>query len=260
MHGERFQTWIRRGVQGKRTAARRLSTHATPYDLGSFAYAAVPRDSPEDRVPALSAVTRPALTTFCLSASLRKVSLRGRRSLEPCGPPLLAGAAAGAAKHHRAFTRKHARESPARQHRCESGQQGRPFIGGARLRAIHGRGLDPTDRDRPGAASHTVGMRVQRYPRTLLAAARAPGQTGLGDGLGALGPGRRTSTKSRVRCSSRDRPRREAADVGTWHGSASHPISVRLSPLTIRCAADPERSLERFWQERKCLAVWEDEP
>ena len=38
------------------------------------------------------------------------------------------------------------------------------------------------------------------------------------------------------------------------------PISVRLSPLTIRCAADPERSLERFWQERKCLAVWEDEP
>lgn len=53
---------------------------------------------------------------------------------------------------------------------------------------------------------------------------------------------------------------REVVDVGTWHGSASHPISVRLSPLTIRCAADPERSLERFWQERKCLAVWEDEP
>ncbi len=52
---------------------------------------------------------------------------------------------------------------------------------------------------------------------------------------------------------------REVVDIGTWHGGASHPISVRLSPLTIRCAADPERSLEHFWQERKCLAVWEDE-
>lgn len=51
---------------------------------------------------------------------------------------------------------------------------------------------------------------------------------------------------------------REVVDIGTWHGVASHPISVRLSPLTIRCAADPERSLEQFWQERKVLAVWED--
>ena len=53
---------------------------------------------------------------------------------------------------------------------------------------------------------------------------------------------------------------REVVDIGTWHGGASHPISVRLSPLTIRCAADPERSLEQFWQERKCLAIWTDEP
>ena len=53
---------------------------------------------------------------------------------------------------------------------------------------------------------------------------------------------------------------REVVDIGTWHGGASHPISVRLSPLTIRCSADPARSLEQFWQERKCLAVWEDEP
>ena len=53
---------------------------------------------------------------------------------------------------------------------------------------------------------------------------------------------------------------REVVDIGTWHGGASHAISVRLSPLTIRCAADPERSLEQFWQERKCLAVWEDGP
>lgn len=53
---------------------------------------------------------------------------------------------------------------------------------------------------------------------------------------------------------------REVVDIGTWHGGASHPISVRLSPLTIRCATDPERSLEQFWQERKCLAIWVDEP
>lgn len=51
---------------------------------------------------------------------------------------------------------------------------------------------------------------------------------------------------------------REVVDIGTWHGGASHAISVRLSPLTIRCSADPERTLEQFWQERKCLAVWED--
>ena len=53
---------------------------------------------------------------------------------------------------------------------------------------------------------------------------------------------------------------REVVDIGTWHGGASHPLSVRLSPLTIRCSADPARSLEQFWQDRKCLAVWEDQP
>lgn len=51
---------------------------------------------------------------------------------------------------------------------------------------------------------------------------------------------------------------REVVDIGSFHGGASHPISVRLSPLTIRCAADPARTLEQFWQERKCLAVWTD--
>ncbi len=51
---------------------------------------------------------------------------------------------------------------------------------------------------------------------------------------------------------------REVVDIGTFNGAASHPISVHLSPLTIRCAVDPERSLESFWQERKVLAVWED--
>lgn len=51
---------------------------------------------------------------------------------------------------------------------------------------------------------------------------------------------------------------REVVDIGTWHGGASHPISVRLSPLTIACAIEPAKTLEQFWQQRKCLAVWED--
>jgi hypothetical protein len=46
-------------------------------------------------------------------------------------------------------------------------------------------------------------------------------------------------------------------DIGTWDGHASHPISVRLSPLQIRAAPDPRMTLEEFWQEKKCLAVWE---
>jgi hypothetical protein len=49
----------------------------------------------------------------------------------------------------------------------------------------------------------------------------------------------------------------EVVDVGTWQGQASHALSVRLSPLQVRAAPDPKRSLERFWQEEKCLAVWE---
>jgi hypothetical protein len=50
---------------------------------------------------------------------------------------------------------------------------------------------------------------------------------------------------------------RERVDIGSWDGRASHAISVRLSPLTIRCVLDADISLESFWQERKCLAVWE---
>lgn len=50
----------------------------------------------------------------------------------------------------------------------------------------------------------------------------------------------------------------EVVDIGTWDGKASHPISVRLSPLTIACAADPNRTLEQWWQQRKVLVVWED--
>ena len=52
---------------------------------------------------------------------------------------------------------------------------------------------------------------------------------------------------------------REVVDIGTWQGERSHPISVRLSPLTVRCVLDPKRTLEEYWQAEKCLAVWVDE-
>ena len=51
----------------------------------------------------------------------------------------------------------------------------------------------------------------------------------------------------------------EVVDIGSWKGQASHAISIRLSPLHIKVTGDPKTTLERFWQERKCLAVWEDE-
>ena len=46
--------------------------------------------------------------------------------------------------------------------------------------------------------------------------------------------------------------------AGSWKGQASHAISIRLSPLHIKVTGDPKTTLEQFWQERKCLAVWED--
>ncbi len=49
----------------------------------------------------------------------------------------------------------------------------------------------------------------------------------------------------------------EVVDIGSWKGRASHAISIRLSPLHINVTGDPRMTLERFWQERKCLAVWE---
>src|SRR5438105_7125965 len=51
----------------------------------------------------------------------------------------------------------------------------------------------------------------------------------------------------------------EVVDVGTWQGERSHAISVRLSPLQVRCVLEPKLTLEEFWQQRKCLAVWVDE-
>ena len=43
----------------------------------------------------------------------------------------------------------------------------------------------------------------------------------------------------------------------SWKGESSHPISVRLSPLTVKCVLDPRLTLEKWWQREKCLAVWE---
>jgi hypothetical protein len=51
----------------------------------------------------------------------------------------------------------------------------------------------------------------------------------------------------------------EVVDVGTWQGERSHPISVRLSPLHVRCVLEPKLTLEEWWQSKKCLAVWSEE-
>jgi len=48
----------------------------------------------------------------------------------------------------------------------------------------------------------------------------------------------------------------EAVDIGSWHGTASHAISIRLSPLTIKCAIRSKMTLEKFWQDKKCLAIY----
>lgn len=50
----------------------------------------------------------------------------------------------------------------------------------------------------------------------------------------------------------------EIVDIGSWKGRASHAISIRLSPLHIMVTGDHKTTLEQFWQERKCLAVWEE--
>ena len=49
---------------------------------------------------------------------------------------------------------------------------------------------------------------------------------------------------------------KEVVDIGSY-GNRSHKISVRLSPLTIKVVGDKKMTLEKFWQKKKCLAVWE---
>ncbi|WP_375561625.1 hypothetical protein ACE193_03490 [Bernardetia sp. OM2101] len=50
----------------------------------------------------------------------------------------------------------------------------------------------------------------------------------------------------------------EVVDIGTY-GESFYKISVRLSPLTIKVVSNPKMTLEKFWQEKKCLAIWEEE-
>src|SRR3954454_12819499 len=50
----------------------------------------------------------------------------------------------------------------------------------------------------------------------------------------------------------------EVVDVGTWQGERSHAISVRLSPLHVRCVLGEKLTLEEWWQTKKCLAVWSE--
>lgn len=50
----------------------------------------------------------------------------------------------------------------------------------------------------------------------------------------------------------------EIVDIGSY-GSRSHKMSVRLSPLTIKVIGNPKMTLEKFWQEKKCLALWVDD-
>jgi hypothetical protein len=49
---------------------------------------------------------------------------------------------------------------------------------------------------------------------------------------------------------------KEIVDIGSWNGEASHAISIRLSPLHIKVVGDPKMTLEKFWQSKKCLAIW----
>ena len=50
----------------------------------------------------------------------------------------------------------------------------------------------------------------------------------------------------------------EVVDIGSY-GERSHALSVRLSPVTIKVFGDSSMTLEKFWQNKKCLAVWEDD-
>jgi hypothetical protein len=52
---------------------------------------------------------------------------------------------------------------------------------------------------------------------------------------------------------------REVVDIGSWEGQASHVLSIRLSPLSVRVVVNPKMTLEQYWQEKKCLAIWEEE-
>lgn len=52
---------------------------------------------------------------------------------------------------------------------------------------------------------------------------------------------------------------KDVVDIGSWHGTASHPISMRLSPLQIKVVGNNKMTLEQFWQSKTGLAVWTDD-
>ena len=51
----------------------------------------------------------------------------------------------------------------------------------------------------------------------------------------------------------------DVVDIGSWQGEASHTISIRLSPLHIKATGHSKMTLEQFWQQKKCLALWKNE-
>ena len=51
----------------------------------------------------------------------------------------------------------------------------------------------------------------------------------------------------------------EVLDIGSFNGVASHSLSIRLSPLHVKLVGNDKMTLEKFWQSKKCLAVWVDE-
>lgn len=51
----------------------------------------------------------------------------------------------------------------------------------------------------------------------------------------------------------------EVVDIGSWQGQASHALSIRLSPLHIKYVHNSKITLEKYWQEKKCLAIWEED-
>ena len=50
---------------------------------------------------------------------------------------------------------------------------------------------------------------------------------------------------------------KEVVDIGSWQNETSHKLSIRLSPLHIKVVGNNKKTLEQFWQEQKCLAIWE---
>lgn len=50
---------------------------------------------------------------------------------------------------------------------------------------------------------------------------------------------------------------KDVVDIGTWRKNASHAISIRLSPLHIKCVINKKITLEKFWQSKKRFAIWE---